>query len=380
MERQFRSIALWTTLLGICACNRTDTNQSAAEVAAPSTTPQMAQSEAQLPPRANAQMQAVLDQLASLGGRPIETLSPQEARKQPSPSDAVKALLKSQGKPVAPEPVAKVENRTFAGPGGAVPIRIYTPEGKGPMPVVLYIHGGGWVIADLDTYDASPRAIANAAHAIVVSTHYRQAPENKFPAAHEDTLAAYKWVLTNAGKLGGDPTRVAVVGESAGGNMAANIAIAARDQKLQAPLHQVLVYPVANDDMNSPSYIENANAKPLSKPMMQWFVKHTFESPAQAADPRISLAKRNDLQGLAPATVILAQIDPLRSEGEAYASALKAAGTPVTVHQYEGVTHEFFGMGAVVDEAKQAQQAVGNALRRAFSAGKRDTMPDSAKP
>jgi len=288
----------------------------------------------------------------------------------------VRALLESQGKPTTPEAVAKVVERTFPGPGGAVPIRVYIPAGQGPFPVVLYIHGGGWVIADLDTYDASPRAIANAAKAIVVSTHYRQAPEHKFPAAHEDTLAAYEWVLANAAKFGGDPKRIALVGESAGGNMAANIAIAARDKKLQAPLHQVLVYPVANNDMNAPSYVENANAKPLNKAMMEWFVKHTFASPDQTADPRIALAKRTDLAGVAPATIVLAQIDPLRSDGEALAAALRAAGVPVTVQRYDGVTHEFFGMGAAVDKAKAAQQMVGEQLRKSFEA--QPTAPSAA--
>lgn len=153
---------------------------------------------AQNPPKAEPQMQAVLDQLAKLGPKPIETLSPAEARKQPTPADAVMALLKSQGKSTAPEAVGKVEDKTFPGPAGPVAIRIYTPAGTGPFPVVLYIHGGGWVIANLDTYDASARALTNAAQAVLVSTHYRQAPEHKFPAAHDDTWAAYEWVMKNA--------------------------------------------------------------------------------------------------------------------------------------------------------------------------------------
>ncbi len=321
------------------------------------------------PPQADTQMQAVLDHLAKLGGKPIETLEPAEARQQPTPADAVKALLEAQARPTAPEAVAKVENSTFPGPAGAVPIRIYTPAGDsdGPMPVVLYIHGGGWVIADLDTYDASPRAIANAAKAIVVSTHYRQGSEHKFPAAHEDTKAAYQWLLANAAKLGGDPKRIALVGESAGGNMAANIAIAARDNNWQAPLHQVLIYPVADNDLNSPSYVENANAKPLNKPMIEWFVKHYVGDPAKTADPRIALVKQASHANLAPATIILAQIDPLRSDGEKYAEKLRAAGVPVTVQTYDGVTHEFFGMAAAVDKAKQAQQFAGEHLREAFA-------------
>ncbi|MEO6365848.1 MAG: alpha/beta hydrolase fold domain-containing protein [Luteimonas sp.] len=356
----------------IAACDR-DMGQPAA----PATEDPIAQEPAPMPsetnpatpPQADAQMQAVLDQLAKLGGKPIETLEPAEARKQPTPADAVKALLQAQAKPAAPEAVAKVENSTFPGPAGAVPIRIYTPssDAAGPMPVILYIHGGGWVIADLDTYDASPRALANAAKAIVVSTHYRQGPEHKFPASHDDTLAAYEWLIKNAGKFNGDPKRIALVGESAGGNMAANIAIAARDNHWQAPLHQVLVYPVADNDLNSPSYIENANAKPLNKPMIEWFVKHYVGDAAKTADPRIALVKQPSLANLAPATIILAQIDPLRSDGEKYAEKLRAAGVPVTVQTYDGVTHEFFGMGAVVDKAKQAQQLAGEQLRKAFA-------------
>ncbi|MCY7313480.1 MAG: alpha/beta hydrolase [Pseudoxanthomonas sp.] len=316
----------------------------------------------------DAQMQAVLDQLSKLGAKPLETLTPDQARTQASPADAVKAVLAAQGRPTSPEAVASVKDSTFRGPAGQVPIRIYTPAGSGPMPVVLYIHGGGWVIADLDTYDASPRALANLSKAIVVSTHYRQAPENKFPAAHEDTLAAYKWLLANAAKLGGDPKRIAVVGESAGGNMAAYIALAARDEKLQAPLAQVLIYPVAGNDTTTPSYLENAHAAPLSKPAMEWFIKHTFESPQATTDPRINLVDRPDLAGVAPATVILAQIDPLRSEGQAYADALQKAGVAVSVKQYDGVTHEFFGMAPVQDKAKQAQEFAASRLREAFDA------------
>lgn len=373
--------ALSLSLLAV-ACNRNA--ESPATPSAPATlanavtpsTPATAATPASTPPQADAQMQAVLDQLGKLGGKPIETLTADEARKQPSPADAVKALLESQGKPTTPEAVAKVENRTFPGPGGAVPIRIYTPNGEGPFPVVLYIHGGGWVIADLDTYDASPRAIANAAKAVVVSTHYRQGPEHPFPAAHEDTNAAYQWLLKNAASLGGDPKRIAVVGESAGGNIAANVSIAARDSQWQAPLAQVLVYPVADDDMNSPSYVENANAKPLNKPMMEWFAKNYLGDASKSSDPRIALVDQANLANLPPTTIILAQIDPLRSEGERLGEKLRAAGVPVTLQRYDGVAHEFFGMGAVVDKAKDAQQLAGKQLQAAFSS----TPPASTAP
>lgn len=318
----------------------------------------------------NAPMQAVLEQLQKLGAKPLETLTPEQARKQATPADAATAVAIAQGQDGRPESVGDVQDRSFVGPAGSIALRLYWPKdasvGDDGLPVILYIHGGGWVIADLDVYDASPRALANAAGAIVVSTHYRQGPEDRFPAAHEDTLAAYRWVLENATHFGGDGRRFALVGESAGGNMAANIAIKARDLGLTAPLHQVLVYPVANNDMNSPSYIENADAKPLGKAAMGWFVQHAFNSPEETADPRISLLKQPNLSGLPEATFILAQIDPLRSEGEALAQKLSEAGVAVLAREYTGVTHEFFGMGAVLEEAREAQQLVGERLRQAF--------------
>lgn len=317
----------------------------------------------------NKDMQAVLDQLEALGAKPFETLTPEQARKQPGPADAVKALLDAAGLPTTPERVAGIEERSFDGPGGSLPMRIYRPLGvtDGDLPAILYIHGGGWVVADLDSYDASPRALANAAGALVVSTHYRQGPEHKFPAAHDDTLAAYRWLLDNAASLGADPNRIAVAGESAGGNMAANICLQARDRGWPLPVHQLLVYPVASADMASPSYVEHADAKPLGKAAMQWFVKHAFASPKDALDPRISLVSHRDLSGLPPTTILLAQIDPLRCEGEALAELLQAAGVDVLAEDYVGVTHEFFGMGALLEEAKEAQQVAGERLRQSFA-------------
>ena len=311
-------------------------------------------------------MQAVLDELAALGGKPIETLTPAQARTQPTPADAVKRLLKKQGKSTTPEPVAKVDNRKIKGPAGTQSIRIYTPAGSGPFPVVVYVHGGGWVIADLDVYDSSPRALANVAGAIVVSVEYRHAPEHKFPAAHEDVFSAYRWVLDNAASFGGDPKRVAVVGESAGGNMAAAISLMARERKVALPVHQVLVYPVANYATDSPSYNENANAKPLNAKMMSWFFSHYLRSAEDGRSPWISLVAVKELAGLPPATIITAQIDPLRSEGQMLAERLRAAGVAVDYQNFDGVAHEFFGMGVVVDKAKAAVAAAGKGLRSAF--------------
>ncbi|MBC8126800.1 MAG: alpha/beta hydrolase, partial [Gloeobacteraceae cyanobacterium ES-bin-144] len=302
------------------------------------------------PAKPNSQMQAVLDKLGTLGGKPIEFLSPEEARKQPSPADAVIALLKER-KIDSPGKVGKVDNITLVLSSGDIKGRIYLPQGDGPFPIILYIHGGGWVIADLDTYDSSPRALANESGAMVVSIHYRQAPEHKFPAAHEDAYGAYQWVLKNGHRWGGNTKNVAVVGESAGGNMAAAVCIMAQAEGIQMPVHQVLIYPVADTKMDTPSYIENAKAKPLNAAMMNWFAKHTFATKKDVENPTVALLQAKTLKGLPSATIITAQIDPLRSEGEALAKKLTADGVVVAYKNYEGVTHEFFGMGAVVDEA-----------------------------
>lgn len=356
-----KQIVLSALALSVFGCAQMSDKQGAADKQSAD------KQSAAVEPRPGPQMQAVLTQLQKLGVKPVEKLTPEQARNQPTPADAVKAVLKDQGKSTEPMPVGKVENRGIPGPGGQIPIRIYWPaSGNSPFPVIHYIHGGGWVIADLDTYDSSPRALANAANAIVVSSHYRQAPEHPFPAAHADSFAAYQWVLANADKLGGDPKRVAVAGESAGGNMAAAITLIAREYGVQMPVHQVLVYPVANYGFSTPSYQQNAHAAPLSKDAMQWFFDKYLKSPQQGQDPLISLIDVADLNGLPPATVITAEIDPLRSEGKHYADLLAQAGVPVDYKNYEGVTHEFFGMGAVVDDAKRAVNQAAAGLKSSF--------------
>jgi acetyl esterase len=315
--------------------------------------------------RADADMRAVLEQHMALGPKPIEMLTPQEARTQPTPADAVRALLERTGRSTAPEPVARVQDRTIPGPGGPIPVRIYTPAGTGPFPVVVYSHGGGWVIATIDTYDGSARALANAAGAIVVSIEYRKGPENPFPAAHDDAFAAYQWALQNAASIGGDPLRVAVAGESAGGGLALATALTARERNVRMPVHVLAVYPIADGDTESPSYVENAMAKPLNRPMMEWFFRHYLRGPGDARDPRISLV-RADLRGMPPTTIVLAEIDPLRSDGEELAARLRAAGVQADLHVHQGVAHEFFGMGAVVADARTAVQQAAAGLRRGF--------------
>ncbi|MBX9628223.1 MAG: alpha/beta hydrolase [Gemmataceae bacterium] len=312
------------------------------------------------------QMKAVLDQLAELGPKPIETLTPQEAREQPGPADAVKALLKKQNKSTAPEPVGAVKDITWPGPGGNLPARVYTPKGDGPFPVLVYFHGGGWVIADIDAYDASCRALCNAAGCVVVSAEYRRAPEHPFPAAADDALAAYEYVLGHAKNLNGDPKKVAVGGESAGGNLAAVTCLRARDKGVVAPVHQLLVYPVTDTNFDTPSYTTYADAKPLNRAMMKWFFAHYVGNRLSGPHPYAVPLNAPDLRRLPPATVITAEIDPLRDDGKRYADKLKAAGVEVDYTNYDGVTHEFFGMGAVVDKAKEAVGKAAEGLKKGF--------------
>ena len=318
---------------------------------------------------ADPQMQEVLDQLAMLGVPPLETLAPRQARETPTPRDAVMGVLAKRRLPAAVEMVGKIGHRVIPGPSpeGTL-VRIYTPVGNGPFPVTVYYHGGGWVIANLNEYDPSARAITNAANTIVVSVAYRQAPEHKFPAAHDDSFAAYQWVTQNAASLNGDPDRIAVAGESAGGNLATATAMMAHENGVAMPVHQLLVYPITQYGFDTPSYQEHANAKPLSRPLMQWFFSHYLRTEADGATPWISPLRAPDLSMMPPTTLITAEIDPLRSEGQDYATRLSESGVTVMLKEYMGVTHEFFGMAAVVDKAKDAVEQAGMGLRSSFGA------------
>ncbi|MEA1834451.1 alpha/beta hydrolase [Methylobacterium durans] len=320
-------------------------------------------------------MKHVLDAMKKLDPKPIPSLSPQEARKQPTPADAVKELLKEQGTPTAPEPGVATKDATYETAGGAQPVRIYTPEGaQGPLPVVVYYHGGGFVIADINVYDSTPRAIAKGAKAVVVSVEYRHAPEAKFPAQHEDAFAAYKWVLAHAKEFDGAPSKVALLGESAGGNLATNVAIAARDQNIEKPVQVVAVYPMAGTNLDTQSYKDNTSTKPLNKDMMAYFYDQTVRNDTDRSDPRLDIVGKADLKGLPPFTVVTAQIDPLHDEGKALADKISAAGGQVQYRDYPGVTHEFFGMGTVVAKAKQAEDAVVADLRKAFAGAATGTV------
>ncbi len=317
-------------------------------------------------PTITPQMQTVIEKLASFNAAPIPTLSAQEARKNPTPTDAVMALIKENNIQVPPSMVDTM-GKTVPVKGGNIHVRVYTPRtGTAPFPVIVYYHGGGWVIANLDVYDASARGLAEQVGAVVVSVAYRMAPEFKFPTAHNDSYAAYEWVLKNATSMNGDPKRVAVVGESAGGNLAASVSMMARDKKVMLPLHEVLVYPITQSDTTTASYQQYAMAKPLDKPMMGWFFDKYLPNKAAMKNPMISLVNAN-LKNMPPTTIILAEIDPLQSDGEMLADKLKAAGVAVMVKKYDGVTHEFFGMAAVLPEAKAAQALAADELKKAFN-------------
>ena len=316
-------------------------------------------------PSLKPEMQVVIEKLISLGGKPIETLDAKEARMQPTPTDAVMAVMRDNNM-TAPPAQCDTMGKDIPVTGGSTHVRIYTPkQGKAPYPVIVYYHGGGWVIADINVYNGGAQALCEQVGAVVVSVEYPKGPENKFPAAHNVSFDAYKWVLKNYTLLKGDSTKLAVVGESAGGNLAANMSMMARDKKIQMPLYEVLVYPIANNDVNNESYVKFAAAKPLSKPMMEWFFKNELSSAAQAADPRISLVKAN-LAGMPKTLIIGAEIDPLQSEGKMLSDKLSAAGVETDYQLFLGVTHEFFGMAAVVPQAKEAQALAARKLKAAF--------------
>lgn len=315
--------------------------------------------------RTDSDMQTVLNKFASFDAKAVEKITAVEARQQPTIADAVKGVLadeKRDSTPTALVPGVTTRDITVPGAAGALPATVYTPEGKGPFPVVLYFHGGGWVFADRKVYDGGARGISKQANAVVVSVDYRRAPENKFPAAHDDALAAYRWLSKNASAVNGDAKRLALAGESAGGNLAVATAVAAHRAGLTEPKHVLSVYPVAQSNTETESYRKYADAMPLNRSMMLWFIDNVTKGPADVKDTRIDLVHA-DLKGLPPVTVINAEIDPLRDDGAELEKALRTAGVSVERKVYPGVTHEFFGTAAVVKKAEEAQMYAGERLK-----------------
>ncbi|MDK3258153.1 alpha/beta hydrolase fold domain-containing protein [Blastococcus capsensis] len=318
------------------------------------------------------QAQAIVDAFSSMGPLPFETLTPKEARKQPGPDDAVKKVMAARGIE-GPEEVGSVEDIEIPdAAGGRQKLRVYKPAntGSAPLPIIMWIHGGGWVLFDIDTYDASCRGLTNKTGAIVVSPDYRRAPEAVFPASHDDVLTAYRWVVANAASLGGDPTRIGIGGESVGGNMAPATILQLTDRDPR-PVAQVCVYPLTTGEQFGESMEDAADGRPLNRALLSWMAMHAFEGkPDAAKDPRIDLLgwSTDQLASMPPTLVITDERDPLRSQGEEFARKLEAAGVPTTGTRYQGVMHEFFGAAAVLDKAEQAQQEAAQHFTRAFAA------------
>jgi len=283
--------------------------------------------------------QGLLAMLEEAGGPDISEQTPEEARAAIANFAAMQAG--------APEP-ARVEDRAVPGPAGNIPVRVYASAGDN-LPVVMYFHGGGWVLGDIDSHDGTcKQLLAELGEAVVVSVHYRLAPEDKYPAAAEDCYAATRWVAENASEIGGDGSRLAVCGDSAGGNLSAVVSQMARDRGGPAIAAQVLHVPVTDHNYSYPSYTENAEGMLLTRASMVWFWDHYLNSDADGQEAYASPIKAADLSGLPPALVQTAEYDPLRDEGEAYGAALEAAGTEVSVHRYDGVVHDPFMMFAVI--------------------------------
>ena len=305
------------------------------------------------------QMKSILDAMVTAEVPAFHTMTPVEARK-------MTARRVVQGPWTVA--VAKVGDHALPGSGGEIPVRIYTPEGKGPFGALLYFHGGGWVVGDINMTDQPCRMLTNAARCVTVSVDYRLAPEHKFPAAPDDCYAATKWVADNAAVLNVDPRRIAVGGTSAGANLAAAVTLMARDRGNLPLAYQLLVYPATTSVLDTQSHRDFAKDSYyiLSRADMEWFWGHYLASEADHKNPYACPAYAKTLTGLPPAFVITAEFDPLRDEGEAYAARLRAERVPVVLKRYDGVTHGFFGMPSVLDIAKTAIADAGAALRIAI--------------
>jgi acetyl esterase/lipase len=304
------------------------------------------------------EIRSLLDQQATSGRPPLHHQSVEQARAF-HVADA--AALNGP-----PAPVAAVADRLVPGPAGELPVRVYTPDGSPPFPIVVFFHGGGWVVGTLDTYDPLCRALAAATPAVVVSVDYRLAPEHRWPAAVEDAYAATEWASRNAAGLGGAQHRLAVAGDSAGGNLAAVVALGARDRGGPAIAFQLLVYPVLDAAGGTASWREYADGYHLTADGMRWYWDH-YLGGADGAAPDASPLWVAFVGGLPPALVIGAEYDILRDEGEAYAARLAEAGVDATASRHAGVVHGFVRWRAVTGAAEDALQEAAAALRSALA-------------
>jgi acetyl esterase len=254
----------------------------------------------------------------------------------------------------------------FDAKAGDVPLRVYDPEGDGPRPILLFLHGGGWVVGNLESHDDLCRSLCKRAGVLVVSVDYRLAPEARFPGGLRDAANVLRWLSTNAATIGGDPSRIAVGGDSAGGNLAAALALRTRERGGPRIAFQLLIYPVTVRDLETPSYRRYATGYGLTRDNMKWFWDQYLEKPEDDGNPEAAPLHSEDLSGLPPALVVTAEFDVLRDEGEAYAAKLAKAGTPARCLRYLGMNHGFAGMGALFPQASQALDEMAAALRTAL--------------
>ena len=301
--------------------------------------------------------------MSSGGGPPLDQMTPEQIRADRLANADVMAALAG---PL--QEVARVEDRIVPG-AQPIPIRVYWPEAGKDLPAVVYYHGGGWVFGSLDGVDRSCRALANASGCVIISVDYRLAPEYKFPAAVDDADAALRYVAEHAEEFDIDPNRIAVGGDSAGGNLAATVCLVARDRGGPKIAFQLLVYPVTDYEDDRPSSHEFAEGYFLTTAMMDYFWGHYLVRPEDGTHPHASPIKAESLADLPPAFVITAECDPIRDQGEAYAQRLRESGVPAAVQRYDGAIHAFFNLGGVIDSGKQAVADAGAALRTALGAG-----------
>ena len=304
------------------------------------------------------QVQAMMAQVAKLNLPPVNKVSPAEAR--------ANGRKRKQALGFEVEPVADVKDSVISGPECELKVRIYRPAGEGPHPLIMLFHGGGWVVGDLDGEDTTGRGLCNRANAVVVSVDYRLAPETRFPGAVDDCYAATVWAADHAEQLGIDPTRIAVAGTSAGGNLSAAVAIKARDKGGPEIAHQVLFVPVTDCDFETRSYVELGEGYGLTRDAMRWYWDHYIGPDGDPEHPYASVLRAH-LRGVAPATIITAEFDPLRDEGERFAKALEKAGVSVKLTCYSGMTHGFNNQVGVIDKATDALDEAASHLRAAFS-------------
>jgi acetyl esterase len=303
------------------------------------------------------QARALLDQLDDLGAPPVSEQTVEEARA------GFAALALVTGPPAQSVPT---EDRDLPGPHGTIPVRIYRPSSDALLPVVVYFHGGGWVIGDIDSHDTVCHRLASGVPAVVVSVDYRRAPEHRFPAAADDCDAATTWVAEHAADLGADASRLAVAGDSAGGNLAAVVARRTRDRSGPPIAFQLLIYPATDMTRSLPSHAENGTGYLLDSDAMTWFLGQYLDG-ADPRHPDASPLLVEDLSGLPPALVITAEFDPLRDEGEAYAERLAEASVEVALSRYDGMIHGFYGLDSVFTSAREATEETVTALQKALA-------------